>query len=186
MEENYKEGESNKNIIRYVSYSDVINNKENAKKLAKTAREVGKRLYFYFLNKRRSPAKDPLMFHVEDVDRVYREIGDIVFILKNIGDHIKNKEENQIGKGINNQKEIIKVNLTSEELKKSYHYHELPKEAVKSFRLDSTQKYYTIDAKELSTGGRGIYRYVFDSRNHLIGIAKHTKSAGNMNYEWFR
>lgn len=42
----------------------------------------------------------------------------------------------------------------------------------------------TYDAKSLSTGHRGKYRYIFDKNGKYIGLAEHWKSSGKTHYQW--
>lgn len=42
----------------------------------------------------------------------------------------------------------------------------------------------TYDAKTLSTGHRGAYRYVFDRKGKYIGLAAHKTSQGKYKYKW--
>ncbi|MBI4141683.1 hypothetical protein HY484_02035, partial [Candidatus Woesearchaeota archaeon] len=41
------------------------------------------------------------------------------------------------------------------------------------------------DAKKLSTGHRGVYRYIFDGETgNYVGLAVHTRGHGRMRYRW--
>lgn len=65
-----------------------------------------------------------------------------------------------------------------EDITKRYTRHKIN---IPELKLNDVISY---DARTLSTGNRGVYRYIFDSNGKYLGLVQHVKSQGKYKYGW--